>query len=132
MRTADGGTTWTMPAGFTDNQVTSIVPIDANTVVTVSLKGIIKRSIDGGSTFATVPSGTSEDLFTITRGAGNTLWAGGFFQILKSDDAGVTWRAQPIPFFEAGVIEGIAAIDSHTAWAVSLNSGILHTIDGGD
>lgn len=131
MRTADGGTTWTSPAGFTGNQVTSIAPVDANTVVTVSLNGIIQRSVDGGSTFATVPSGTTQDLFTITRGAGNTLWAGGMFQIFKSDDAGVTWRAQPIPL-DAGTIEGIAATDSNTAWAVSLNSGILHTIDGGD
>ncbi len=51
-RTGDGGTTWTLAAGF-DNQFISIVPLDANTLVGVSLKGVIKRSSDGGTTFVT-------------------------------------------------------------------------------
>ena len=129
-RTGDGGVTWALATGF-DNQHTSIVPLDANTLVSVNLKGIIRRSTDGGMTFTTVASGTTQDLESATR-SGNTLWAAGFFVVLRSDDAGITWRSQPIATFEVGAIEAISAVDANTVWAVSFNSGIIHTIDGGD
>jgi photosystem II stability/assembly factor-like uncharacterized protein len=129
-RTGDGGATWTLATGF-DNQHTSIVLLDANTLVSVNLGGIIRRSTDGGTTFTAVASGTTQDLQSATR-SGNTLWAAGFFVMLRSDDAGITWRSQPIPGFEVGAIEAISAVDANTAWAVSFNSAIIHTTDGGD
>jgi photosystem II stability/assembly factor-like uncharacterized protein len=129
-RTGDGGVTWALATGF-DNQHTSIVPLDANTLVSVNLQGIIRRSTDGGTTFSAVASGTTQDLQSATR-SGNTLWAAGFFVMLRSDDRGMTWRSQPVPSFEVGAIEAISAIDANTAWAVSFNSGIIHTSDGGD
>jgi photosystem II stability/assembly factor-like uncharacterized protein len=54
------------------------------------------------------------------------------FVMLRSDDAGLSWRSQPIPPFETGIIEGIGAIDANRVWAVSYNGSIIHTSDGGD
>lgn len=130
-RTGDGGASWALATGF-NNQHTSIVPLDAKRVVSVELKGVIRRSLDGGATFMPVASGTIEDLNSATRAGGDTLFAAGMFVILRSDDAGLTWRSQPIPKFEVGVLEAIGAVDSNRVWAVSFNSGILHTADGGD
>lgn len=130
-RTVDGGATWALSAGF-NNQHMAIVPLDANRVVSVELKGVIRRSMDGGATFTSVPSGTTQDLNSATRATGTTLFAGGMFAILRSDDAGATWRSQPIPTFEAGIIQDISAVDADHVWAVSYNSGIMHTQDGGD
>lgn len=130
-RTGDGGATWSLAAGF-NNQHMSIVPLDANRVVSVELKGIIRRSVDNGATFTTVPSGTTQDLNSATRAEGNTLFAAGMFVMLRSDDAGVSWRSQPISKYEVGIIEGIAAIDAKHVWAVSYNGSIIHTEDGGD
>jgi photosystem II stability/assembly factor-like uncharacterized protein len=129
-RTGDGGATWTLATGF-DNQHTSIVPLDANTLVSVNIGGIIRRSTDGGTSFMTVASGTTRDLESVAR-TGNTLWAAGYFVMLRSDDGGMTWRSQPVPTFEVGAIWAISAVDANTVWAVSFNSGIIHTTDGGD
>ena len=130
-RTGDGGVTWTPAVGF-NNQHTAIVPLDADRVVSVELKGVIRRSVDGGATFTPVASGTIEDLDSATRAQGDTLFAAGMFQMLRSDDAGLSWRSQPLPPFETGIIEGISAIDAKRVWAVSYNGSIIHTSDGGD
>src|SRR5258708_24691554 len=79
-RTGDGGATWALATGF-DNQHTSIVPLDPNTLVSVNLQGIIRRSTDGGTTFSAVPSGPTRALQSATR-SGNTLGAAGFFVML--------------------------------------------------
>jgi photosystem II stability/assembly factor-like uncharacterized protein len=112
-----------------------LVSLDASTYVAVGLHGTIARSTDGGATFALVSqtvSATGEDMQAVARGSPNVVWAASGSRMLRSDDAGLTWRVQRAPTVELGLVQAMAGIDADTAWAVGYTSGIMKTTDGGD
>jgi photosystem II stability/assembly factor-like uncharacterized protein len=111
-----------------------VVALDATTYVAAGYQGVIARSTDGGASFATVPQTVSanEDLYAIARGSDKVVWTVSNSKMLRSDDAGLTWRAQRAPTFELGIVWAMAGIDAKTAWAVGSSSGIMKTTDGGD
>jgi photosystem II stability/assembly factor-like uncharacterized protein len=132
-RTTDGGTTFQAVPSL--SAYLGLVSLDASTYVAVGLHGTIARSTDGGATFTTVSqtvAPTGEDLQAVARGSSNVVWAGSSKGVLRSDDAGLTWRLQRAPTLELGLVQAMAGIDANTAWAVGYTSGIIKTTDGGD
>ena len=70
----------------------ALEPVDGRIAVAVGTRGTIWRSSDGGTTWSTVTSGTTEPLFGVTWATRTLVWAvGGNGTILRSDDAGATW-----------------------------------------
>lgn|GEM_PF-3293574 len=103
---------------------------DNPTVVwSVGQSGYIRRSLDGGYTFASQPSNTSNQLDAITSVDSNVLWTvGQSGLILKTTNGGTSWNAQT-----SGVgseLFSVSAVDANTAWAVGSVGIIRKTING--
>lgn len=136
-QTADGGATWaTAVTGFA-SQLRDAIPLDAQTILAVGLNGIMRRSTDRGATFTTVATPTTDDINSIQRapGAPNTLYAGGFFDMLKSTDGGLTWRSQKatLPYWEVAFVNDLAVIDANVVWGTAVGTpGLFKTTTGGD
>src|SRR5581483_3372799 len=99
-RTDDGGGTWVKIGSSPVRKVLAIDPRAPNTIYSVSTDGrSILKSIDGGSTWATVYNGGGstqvQDVLVDPNSAG-TVYAGitaadGLAQVLRSTDAGSSW-----------------------------------------
>ena len=132
-RTSDGGVTYQSVPSL--GSAFGVVALDASVYVATGYRTGILRSTDGGETFAVVstPATASDDEFGgIARGSATVVWTASYNKMLRSDDAGLTWRTQRAPNLEMGSITGMAGIDANTAWAVGYTSGVMKTTDGGD
>ena len=96
----------------------------------VGNSGFIRRSLDGGATWASQPSGTANALNAVSDIDASTVWVvGQAGTILKTTNSGVVWTAQT-----SGVgtqLNGVYAVDANTVWAVG-NAGVIRkTVNGG-
>jgi photosystem II stability/assembly factor-like uncharacterized protein len=95
-----------------------------------TLAGGVKRTWDGGMTWATQPSEAGVLPNALSAVDINTLWVVGTSgKIYKTIDGGATWIIQ-----DSGVtndLNDVCAVDIDTAWAVGDSGVILKTTDGG-
>ena len=93
--------------------------------------GLILKTADGGSTWAEIPSGTSNSLHSICFPDPNTGYAAGDNgTILKTTDAGLTWHLN-----NSGTNENLYSVyftTGATGYTVGYNGIVLKTTDGGD
>jgi photosystem II stability/assembly factor-like uncharacterized protein len=89
------GTTWTWNGDTVAGRTrwgSAIDPVDGRIGLQVGSRGTIWRTTDGGATWGTVASGTTEPLFDVTYEKADVAWAvGGNGTILRSGDGGLTW-----------------------------------------
>ena len=77
--------------------VAAAAGVAASIIIAVGNAGVIRKSTDGGLTWASKTSGTSEHLLSVCHGAGIWIIVGANDTILRSTDGGETWAAQTSP-----------------------------------
>jgi photosystem II stability/assembly factor-like uncharacterized protein len=92
--------------------------------------GLILKTTDGGNTWNSQPSGTTENIFRIAATDSRSAYASGSNGLLMStSDGGAHWQQQ---IQKSGLIFfDIAFPDTQNGWAVGEFETILHTADGG-
>lgn len=125
LRTTDGGDTWTMQAGDTDETLRGVFFTDTDTGTIVGHNGLIMQTTDGGDNWLDRASGTTEilrDVYFTDADTGTAV--GDNCTILRTTDGGNTWIVQdningwcPSSFFSVsfanparGVIVGIGGM----------------------
>lgn len=138
VRSTDGaGLTW----GFEYDSPTArprrglaLEPVDGKIALAVGSRGTIWRSTDGGATWGTVTSGTTEPLYGVSWATRTRAWAaGGNGTILRSDDAGLTWSAMTsnttvrLRSISAGSEHQVSAVGDAGTVTTSSNGGASFT-----
>lgn len=102
--------------------------------------GTILKTVNGGTTWTALTSGTTEDLWDIKVAPGTNgqkaLAVGDNNTILKTSDGGSTWTAQTIPFASGSFVFGIQCLDSVNYFACggdfgTFSGAVLKTTNGG-
>jgi len=133
LTTADGGLTWQKQwqgANLQDSFL-DVLAVDAQHVFAIGAYGLFVSTADGGRTW-TQRKIIDEDyhLNRISRGPGGTLYiAGEHGTLLRSDDAGATWRHIDSPY--DGSFYGILPLDARTIVAYGLRGRIFRSEDEG-
>lgn len=117
------------------NDLHDIAAIDTNSAIAVGNNGTILKTDNGGNTWETVASGTTEVLTSVTMGNAATGWICGEGEVLlKTVDGGETWSQQSpsVP----GDYSGVSAVNASVAWVAGSIPGngsiVMKTIDGGE
>ena len=91
--------------------------VDAQTGTAVGEKGVIVRTVDGGTTWTAQTSGTTEDLFAVFLLDAQTGWTSGTKSILlETTDGGALWNPAEDIAATAGTLKGI--------WFTSKDNGL--------
>ncbi len=125
----DTGATWQVRV-FTGLTLNSVWYADANTGVACGVFGSIKRTVDGGTTWATVTSGVVQNLNGITFAdvlTGYIVGNSGTF--LKTIDGGATWTSMPLLIPNS--LNGVYFVSADTGYVVGSGGLIRKTVDGG-
>lgn len=105
-------------------------PTDGQRLLAVGNGGVVRRSLDGGSTWTTPSSGTTRALWSVDMTSSLDAWAvGADGTILRSADGGATWTT--VVSGTAERLLAIDAVDQYHAWAVGDAGTVLTTSDGG-
>ncbi len=144
LRTSDGGATWTLVGG-TSEDLRGVSFVDANTGTAVGgsrtlppfTPAVILRTTDGSATWTPQQSGTSVPLNAVFfvdantgTAVGGTAEMGGRQVILRTTDAGAHWRPQFSP--TNNFLRGVSCVDANTCTAVGNFGTILRTNTGGE
>ena len=113
----------------TDQRLSGVYFVDAFTGWVVGELGIVFKSVDGGATWTSQPSGSMSDLLAVHFLDASTGWAvGKIGTVLKSVDGGATWTPQQSG--SRADLTGVQFVDTNTGWVVG--GGIMRkTVDGG-
>jgi photosystem II stability/assembly factor-like uncharacterized protein len=92
-KTTDGGNTWTAQnSGYTSMRFMSIYVFHPDTVLISGNNGIIVKTTNGGSTWVTIPTGVTDQLWSLEFTSRTTGYcAGSSGRILKTTDGGSSW-----------------------------------------
>lgn len=139
LRTSDGGEHWTMQRSdvTVDRPLFSVCFLNDREGWAVGLWSLMLHTDDGGATWSRVtlpaPAGSTKadaNLYAMARGAGDSLLiAAERGLILRSEDAGKTWRYE-----ETGVkgsLWAAMALDDNTLLVGGLRGGLARSPDGG-
>lgn len=109
----------------------ALVPgTNGNTLVIPGENGRILRTDDGGYTWTSLGTPTTEDLLAVTFTNPLIGWAvGGDGTVLLTSDGGFTWARVKTP--SKDVLTGVAFWDPRNGLAVGLHGTLLRTFDGG-
>lgn len=93
--------------------------------------GLVLSTTDGGSTWCSQTSGTTDDLESVKFVDNQHGWAVGFENgtILSTRNGGATWQRQSSGGQEG--LDSITFVDSLHGWIVGQHGVILATLDGG-
>jgi photosystem II stability/assembly factor-like uncharacterized protein len=133
LRSADGGTTWTLAATPWDGRITGIVPPgDGRSAVAVGFGGTILRGANGDLDWALTTSDSTTDLSSIVLSPDGTVAvAHSASGLLRSTDGGKTWFAGPgsRPSWSGAVVMGGKG---HIILDAATDQPSLRSIDSGD
>ena len=104
--------------------------IDVTTGTSVGTSGIILRTTDGGSTWVSQNSGTTNQLNEVVftdANTGTAVGEGG--TVLRTTDGGNEWNDQASG--TTNLLFGLSFVDANTGAAVGAEGKILKTTDGG-
>jgi photosystem II stability/assembly factor-like uncharacterized protein len=102
------------------------------TAIAVGNGGKIIRTTDGGTSWTSLSSGTSNSLYRISFLDQNTGWIVGYDGTLrKTTDGGNTWVAQSSGVSSYVSLTAIHFIDASTGWLIASDNKIRKTTDGG-
>ena len=92
--------------------------------------GMIRKTVDGGTSWSTKSSGVTRSLRATYLSGGNVGWTvGDTGIILKTNDSGSTWSTQVSG--TARNLRSIYFLNADTGWVVGDGGTILYTADGG-
>lgn len=136
LTSADGGKTWARRAiakrgDLSWSDLYSIrFAADEQTGWIGGEGGLILKTTDGGETWSSQTSGTTENIFRIAVVDSRTAYASGTNGLLMGTvDGGTHWQIQNL---KSGLIfMDIAFADAQNGWAVGEFETIMHTADGG-
>lgn len=133
VRTADSGSTWTQTAidvGWIDYTAVAAAPANGQLMVKVGDGGKIRRSTDGGATWADATNADADPLRDVALVDSIYGWAVGHGgTVLRTTDGGQTWTSQrSVP---SQVLTAVAAVDRYRAYVVGADGVALRTTDGG-
>src|SRR5512138_1787492 len=104
--------------------------LDANTGYLVGINGNIFKTGDGGNTWNSLESGTTETLLSVCFPDASTGYASGEHgTILKTTNGGLAWES-----LSSGTDAYLSSVDfpePNTGYAVGYGGTILKTTDGG-
>lgn len=134
LKTADGGSSWTVQDPATHNDLTGVSFATANIGWTVGISGTIKKTVDGGTTWTSQTSGTSANFRWVSFASSNIGVAVGdagssTVTIRYTSDGGATWRAAATTSTVG--LTGVQMVSTTVGWAVGGTGQILKTVDGG-
>jgi len=128
-KTTDAGLNWTYQV--VSPGLTSIFFKTENKGWAVGPRGLIVKTIDGGSTWDIVSSGTSNNLYSVNFTTEYTGWVtGDSGLILKTTDGGNTWLKEA-----SGTASDLFSIyfpTQSTGYAVGMDGTIVKTTSGGN
>lgn len=131
--TRDGGRTWSQQFQGENIQDSflDVLALDASRVLAVGAYGLCVASADGGNTWARRKVLAEDNhLNRLTRGPGGTLYlAGERGTLLRSNDAGVTWR--PLRVGYEGSFYGVLPLDRTRLLAHGIGGKLFHSADDG-
>jgi photosystem II stability/assembly factor-like uncharacterized protein len=119
----------------TTNTLTAVQFISANTVTAVGNSGTVLRSNDGGVSWSSQSSGTSNNLYSVyfnnsstgTAVGGNPLFGGGTVE--QTVNSGSSWSFQSSG--TGNLLLGVWFTDANNGVAVGNNGTIVRTMNGG-
>jgi len=138
-RSTDFGATWTLTAGFAVpvnaivvNSIGYLFAAAGDLLTSTSTGGGIFRSTNRGDTWVKMNKGlTIPNSYSVTVGAGGTVYAGGpFTRVFRSADTAATWSLANHSMYSDGV-HALAALRSGTLLA-GTNDGVFSTTDEGN
>ena len=130
IKTADGGTSWTVSETNTTTPILKVRSFNGQVVIASGFEGLILRSTDGGETFAEVTSTVTGDLWGLQMLNDTLGWAcGNANSLIKTIDGGLTWQR----IFTPGYTSDYWWIDfmNESYGFIAANGKVLKTIDGG-
>lgn len=134
LKTTNGGDDWT---GITfDDGLYAVDFIDATTGWTVSDKGRVLKTTDGGTTFAELNTGTSNGRFwDVQFVTANKGWVVGKADdlpvILYTADGGNTWKKQNHDSFSANGFTSVFFLNENVGWVAGYEFEVYKTTNGG-
>ena len=150
LKTTDGGISWNQVFSNFSYNLRGVSFYDANIGIAVGewivvgvSHGIIVKTTDGGSNWVSqnldalalplflesVTFTDNNNWYAIGISVYNSLHTIG--RIFKSQDAGVSWSEQSIPFKSTRIMTAISSFDNNRLIAVGLEGMVLGTINGG-
>jgi photosystem II stability/assembly factor-like uncharacterized protein len=125
-RTTNGGSTWSTSTTSSLGRSVQFVNPDTGWLV----GGTIRRSNDGGVTWFTQDSATSQNYWAAWFLNRNEGWAVGVSGLIRHTmDGGVTWETQVSNTTQT--LYSVHFVDSARGWAVGEKGMVLRTINGG-
>jgi len=129
LHTVNGGANWSIQMQWRSYAFFDAFFLNRDTGWTVASVGIIRKTVDGGTTWSLQQWGNSE-WFSVFFLNADTGWiAGAAGGILKSTNGGTTWALQNSGTTET--LYSIRFINANVGWAVGRNGMIRKTTDGG-
>ena len=140
LATTDGGTHWLKQPSGTTYQLRSVAFADprhgwvvGSLFSDTKTASAIFATSDGGRTWTKAYATKSESFYDMVCVSGRQLWVagdtkGGVALILHSDDAGVTWRPQPLTLHDT--VDHLSFVDAEDGWASTYGGHVLQTTDG--
>jgi len=129
--TTNGGQTWEMQRKNKDEVLFSVACLSASRACAVGQNGLILCTKDGGKTWVSQTSGTTDNLARI-RFFGEDGWIVGGIAgksvLLRTRDAGTNWQPQQLDISEA--LFDIY-FSGTRGWIVGANGTLLQSTDGG-
>jgi photosystem II stability/assembly factor-like uncharacterized protein len=136
LKTTNGGATWTIKTVISDGYFIALCAKDPNSIFLIgrgepsSRNSKMYKTLDGGSTFSSMLSGTLHNLKGISFPLANTGYAAGDSGVMvKTENGGATWS-----ILNSGDTVSLNALDfpsANTGYAVGQSGRILKTSDGG-
>ncbi len=125
----DSGATWQTRV-FSGLALNSVWYADANIGVACGVFGTIRRTVNGGTTWANIISPSTQNFNGVTFADSLTGYiVGNAGAFLKSTDAGATWTSMPLGI--ANNLNGVYFISTDTGYVVGSAGLIKKTVDGG-
>ena len=128
--TLDGGTTWSYLGTDQSETITALSAPQAGTVWAAGFKHTVLRSQGGGAFTRRAPAAVGEFKAVDAIDANTAYVVGDSGMILKTTDAGLSWRQLSSP--ATGWLKDVKfPVDASTGWVIGQYGTVLRTTDGG-
>lgn len=136
LKTTDAGASWkeiTNPTGASSHHLNDVVSMSTSKVWIAAESGHLYASTDGGSTWTSASSGTSQHLVTVTFADSSHGFASGENRtFLRTTNGGSTWSSVTITNLPSTeTIDDIAFLNSDDGILSSTTGYLLQTSDAG-
>jgi photosystem II stability/assembly factor-like uncharacterized protein len=129
-----GHSGWTWGSPTPQGKDLNAVTFSGATGYAVGAAGTALRSIDGGTTWTGLPTGTFSNLSVVEQLDANTIVAGGGCDVVETSNGGATFTRlafNPTPYDCSDNVSGLSFSSVSTGYAEETGGEVLFTTDGG-